>query len=186
MLCVARVTRLARPTCRASVLPLEETRHVFCVLQKIPRETKGEEAEQGPKEAAEGAATGAEVSAGGDGGPAGEQVRVVGPLPFARHTRMVLLCLWNPPRRVLRVLRVLCVIFASILALLWRIEPRFPCSADIRASQGGAPRPPGTPCRTGRGSRYGDGSPGQDDRWLHHGNLTPHGEEGWEGEGSDC
>ena len=55
--------------------------------------TKGEEADQGPKEATEGTAAGAEVLAGGDGGPASEPVRVVVPLPFARHARMVLLCL---------------------------------------------------------------------------------------------
>ena len=77
MLCVAHFTRLARPTCRASALPVEERRDVFRVMHKLPLETKGEEAEQGPKEAAEGAATGAEVSAGGDGGVAVEQVRVV-------------------------------------------------------------------------------------------------------------
>ena len=57
--CVARVARPARPTCRASALPLEERRHVVRVLQKLPPETKGEEAKQGPKEAAEGAAEGA-------------------------------------------------------------------------------------------------------------------------------
>ena len=98
MLCVARVTHLSRPTCRASALPLEERRRVFRVMQTLPPETKGEDAEQGPKEAAEGAVAGAEVSARGDGGPAGEHVRVVVPLPFERHTRMVLLCLSNPPR----------------------------------------------------------------------------------------
>ena len=98
VLCVARVTRLAGPTCRASALPLEERRHVFRVVHKLPRETKGEKAEQGPKDAAEGAAAGAENSAGGNGGPAGEQVRVVVPLLFARHTHMVVLCLYNPPR----------------------------------------------------------------------------------------
>ena len=79
VLSVAHVARLARPTCRAFTLPLEERRHVVRVLQKLPLETKGGEAKQGPKEAAEGAAAGAEVSAGGDGGPAGEQVRVVVP-----------------------------------------------------------------------------------------------------------
>ena len=152
-LCVARVARPARPTCCASALPLEEGRHVVHVLQKLPPETKGEEAKQGPKEAgegaAEGAAAGAEVSTGGDGGPAGEQVRVVVPLPFARHARMVPLCLWNPPRRVLRVVCMLCVTCLSIPALLWRIAPRFPCCANACASEGGAPRLPGTPCRTG-------------------------------------
>ena len=109
-------------------------------------------------------------------------------LPFARHARMVLLCLWNPPRRVLRVLRVLRVTCVSIPALLWRTAPRFPRSAGACASEGGAPRLPGTPCRTGRGSRYGDGSRGQDD-----GRRNPRivegwegwdGEEGWEGAGS--
>ena len=54
------------------------------------------------------------------------------PLLFARHARMVLLCLWNPPRRVLRGLRVLRVTCVSILALLWRTAPRFPCSAGAR------------------------------------------------------
>ena len=101
---VARVARSARSTCRASAWALEKRRHVVRVLQKLPPETKGEEAKQGPKEAAEGAAegaaAGAEVSAGGNDGPAGEQVRVVVPLPFARHACMVLLCLWNPPARV--------------------------------------------------------------------------------------
>ena len=139
-LCVARVAHLARPTCRASALPLEETRHVVRVLQKLPPETRGEEAKQGPKEAAkgavEGAAVGAEVSAGADGGPAGEQMRVVVPLPFACLARMVLLCLLNPPRRVLRVLRVLRVTCVSTLALLWSTAPRFPCSADACASEG--------------------------------------------------
>ena len=136
-------------TCRASLVPLEERRQVVRVLQKLPPETKGEEAKEGPKEAAEGAAKGAaaraEVLAGGDGGPAGEQVRVAVSLPFARHARMVLLCLWNPPRRVLRVT---CV---SILALLWRTATRFPCSVGACASEGGAPRLPTTPCRTRKG-----------------------------------
>ena len=94
---VARVARSARSTCPASVVPLEERRHVVRVLLKLPPETKGEEAKEGPKEAAEGAAEGAaaraEVSEGGDAGPAGEQVRVAVSLPFARHARMVLLCL---------------------------------------------------------------------------------------------
>ena len=134
VLYVARVTRLARPTCCASALPLEERRHVFRVLQKLSPETKGEEAEQGPKEAGEGAAADAEVSAGGNGGPAREHVHVVVPLPLARHTRMVLVCLWNPPRPFLRVRRVLRVLFVSTVALLWRTAPRFPCSADARAS----------------------------------------------------
>ena len=189
---VARVARSARSTCRASALPLEERRHVVRVVQKLPLETKGEEAKQGPKEAAEGAAegaaAGAEVTAGGDGGPAGEQVCVVVPLPFARHARMVLLCLWNPPRRVLRVLRVLRVTCVSILALLWRTTPLFPCSAGACASEGGALRLPGTPCRTGRGSRYGDGCRGQDDGRRHprivEGWEGWEGEDGWEGEGS--
>ena len=46
-------------------------------------------------------------------------------LPFARHACMVLLRLKNPPRPVLRVWRVLGVVFFLILALLWRTEPRF-------------------------------------------------------------
>ena len=95
-----RVLRVLRVQHRAYALPLEERRHFVRVLQKLPPETKGEEAKQGPKEAAEGAAEGAkageEVSARGDGGLAGEQVRVVVPLPFARHARMVLLSLRNP------------------------------------------------------------------------------------------
>ena len=103
-------------------------------------------------------------------------MRVVVPPPFARHARMVLFCLWNPPWRVLRVLRVLRVTCVSILALLWRTAPRFPWSADACASEGGAPRLPGTPCRTGRGSGYGDGSRGQDDGRRHHRIV-----EGWGG-----
>ena len=181
---VARVARPARSTCRASALPLEERRRVVRVLQKLHPETKGEEAKQGPKEAAEGAAegaaAGAEVWVGGDGGPAGEQMRVVVPVPFACHARMVLLCLWNPPRRVLRVLRVLRVACVSILALLWRTAPRFPCSAGFCASEGGAPRLAGTPNRTERGSRYGDGCRGQGDGRRPHGIVE--GSEGWEGE----
>ena len=159
---VAHVARSARSTCLASAVPLEDKRHVVRVLQKPPPETEGEEAKEGPKKPAKGAAKGAaasaEVSAGGDGGPAGEQVRVAGSLPFARHAPMVLLCLWNPPWPVLRVLRVLRVTCVSIPALLWRTSPRFPCSAGACASEGGAPRLPGTPCRTGRGFRYGDGA----------------------------
>ena len=131
-------------------MPLEGRRHVVRVLQKPPPKMKGEEAKEGPKEPAEGAAEGAaaraEISAGGDGGPAGEQVGVAGSLPFARHARMVLLCLCNPPRRVLRVLRVLRVTCVSVLALLRRTTPRFPRSAGACASEGGAPRLPGTPC----------------------------------------
>ena len=164
VLCVVRVTRFARPTCRASALPLEERRHVFHVLQKLPLETNGEEAKQGPKKPAEGAAAGAEVSAGGDGGRAGEQVRSVVPQLFARHARMVLLCLWIPPRHVLRGSRVLRVTFVLIVALLGRIAPCFPCSADACASEGGAPRLPGTSSQSGRSSTYGDGSRGQDER----------------------
>ena len=152
---------------RGRLRNLEDRRHVVCFVQKLPPETKGEEAKEGPKVTAEGAAEDAaaraEVSAGGDGGAAGEQVHVAGSLPFARHARMVLLCLWNPPRRVLRVLRMLRVTCVSIPALLWRTAPRFPRSAGACVSEGGAPRLPGTPCRTGRGSRYGDGSRGQDD-----------------------
>ena len=141
------VARVACPTCCALALPLEERRHVVRVLQKLPPETEGAEAKQGPKEAAEGAAegtaegaaAGGEVSAGGDGGPAGEHVRVVVPLPVARHARMVLLCLWNPPRRVLRILRALRVRCVSILALLWRTAPRFPFSVRACAIEGEAP-----------------------------------------------
>ena len=118
VLCVAHVTPLARALCRTAALPLEQRRHASHVLQKLAPTTKGEEAGQGPKEAAEGAAAGAEVSVGGDGGPAREQVPIVVPLPFARHTCMVLLRLQNLPRPVLRVLRVLRVILVSILALL--------------------------------------------------------------------
>ena len=188
-----RVPRSARSTCRASAVPLEERRHVVRVLHKLPPETKGEEAKEGPKEAAEGAAeeaaARAEVSAGGDGGPAGEQVRVAVSLPFACPARMVLLCLWNPPRRVLRVLRVLRVTCVSILALLCRTGPRFPRSARASASEGGAPRLPGKPCRTGRGSRYGGGSRGQDDGQRHprivEGWEGWEGEQGWEREGSE-
>ena len=73
----------------------EERRDLFCVLQKLPPKTKGGEAEQGPQEAAAGTAAGAEDSAGGDGGPAGEQVRVVVSPPFARHARLVVLRPWN-------------------------------------------------------------------------------------------
>ena len=97
VLCVARFTPVACSRCRASALPLEERPDVFRVLQKLPLETKGEEAAQGPKQAAEGAAAGAEVSAGGDGGPAGEEVCVVVSPPFARHARIVPLRLRNPP-----------------------------------------------------------------------------------------
>ena len=169
----------------ASALPLEDRRDIFRVLHELPPETKGEQAEQGCKKATKGASAGAEVSAGGDGGPAGAQVCVVVSLLFARQARMVLLRLWNPPRLVLRMLRVICVL---ILAHLRRTPPLFPCSADGRASQGGAPGLPKTPCRSGRGSTYGDGTRGQDDRWRHCGNLTPHGEfkEGWVGEGLGC
>ena len=177
---VARVARSPRSTCLASAVPLEDRRHVVRVLQKPPPETEGQGAKEGPKEPAEGAGEGAaaraEVSAGGDGGPAGEQVRVAGSLLFARHARMVLLCLWNPPWHVLRVLRVLRVTRVSIPAFLWRTAPRFPRSASAYASEGGAPRLPGTPCRTGGGSRYGDGSRGQDD-----GRRNPRSVEGWEG-----
>ena len=126
---------------------MEASRHVFRVLQKLPPETEGEGAEQAPKEAPKSAGAVTEVSEGGNGGPAGEQVRVVVPLPFARHNRMVLLCPWNPPRRVLRALRVLSVIFLRIVALLWRTAPRFQCFADTCASQGGAPPPPDSPKR---------------------------------------
>ena len=90
---VARVARSTRSTCLASAVPLEDRRHVVRVLQKPPPETEGQGAKEGPKEPAEGAAARAEVSAGGDGGPAGQQVRVAGSLLFARHARMVLLCL---------------------------------------------------------------------------------------------
>ena len=118
VLCVACFTHLVHPTCRASTVPLRERRDVFCILQKLPRQTKGEEAEQGPKEAAESAAARAGVSAAGDGGSSNEHVRGVVSLPFARHVRMVLLRLWNLPWPILRVLRVLCGIFVLILALL--------------------------------------------------------------------
>ena len=138
-LCVACFTRFACPTCRAFALPLEERRDIFRVLQKLPPETKGEEAEQRPKEAAEGAASAAEVSARRDGGPAGGQVRVVVSLPFARHARMVLLRLWNLPRPILRVLRALHVIFVLIVALLWRIAPCLPCEGGARGGGGLAP-----------------------------------------------
>ena len=162
-----RVARVARSTCCASVVPLEERRHAVRVLHKLPPKTKGEEAKEGPKVAAEGAVEGAaaraEVSAGGDGGPAREHVCVAMSLPFARHARMVLLCLSNPPRHVLRVLRVLRVTCVSPLAPLWRTALRFPRSEGVRASEGGAPGLPRTPCRPGRGSRYVDGSRGQDD-----------------------
>ena len=158
VLCVARFPRLARPLCRGCALPLEERRDVFRVLQKLPLETKGEDAEQGPKEAAAGATARAEVSAGRDGGPSGEQVRVVVSVPFARHARMVVLCLWNLLGTLPRVLPLLGVTFVLIPPLLWRTTPRFPCSADARARQGGAPRLPGTPCRSGKRCRYGDGT----------------------------
>jgi hypothetical protein len=176
---VARGARSPRSTCLASAVPLEDRHHVVRVLQKPPPETEGQGAKEGPKEPAEGAAEGAaartEVSAGGDDGPAGEQVRVAGSLLFARYARMVLFCLWNPPWHVLRVLRVLRVTRVSILAFLWRTAPRFPRSAGACASEGGAPRLPGTPCRTGDGSR------GQDD-----GRRNPRSVEGWEGwEGED-
>ena len=189
---VARVARSPRSTCLASAVPLQHRRHVLHLLQKPPPETEGQGAKEGPKEPAEGATEGvaarAEVSAGGDGGPEGEQVRVAGSLLFARHARMVLLCLWNPPWRMLGDLRVLRVTCVLISAFLWRTTPRFPRSAGACASEGGAPRLPGTPCRTGRGSRYGDGSRGQED-----GRRNPRsavgwegweGEDGWEGEGS--
>ena len=175
-----RVARSARSTCRASVVPLEERRHVVRVLQKLPPETKREEDKEGLKEAAEGAAARVEVSAGGDGGPAGGQVRVAVSLPFARHARTVLLCLLNPPRRVLRVLRVLPVTCVSILALLWRTAPRFPRFARACASEGGGPRLPGTRFRTRRGFGYGDGTRGQDDGRRHP--RIVEGWEGWEGE----
>ena len=143
---VARGARSPRSTCLASAVPLEDRHHVVRVLQKPPPETEGQGAKEGPKEPAEGAAEGAaartEVSAGGDDGPAGEQVRVAGSLLFARYARMVLFCLWNPPWHVLRVLRVLRVTRVSILAFLWRTAPRFPRSAGACASEGGAPRLP--------------------------------------------
>ena len=177
---VARVARSPRSTCLASAVPLEDRRHVVRVLQKPPPETKGQGAKEGPKVPAEGAAQGAaaraEVLAGGDGGQAGEQVRVAGSVLFARHAHMVLLCLSNPPWHVLRVLRVLRVTRVSIPAFLWRTAPRFPRSAGACASEGGAPRLLGTPCRTGGVSRYGDGRRGQDD-----GRRNPRSVEGWEG-----
>ena len=114
----------------ASTLPLEEGRDIFRFLQTLPPATKGEAAEQGPKEATGCVVALAEVSTRGDGGPAREEVRVVVSLPFAHHARMVLLRLWNLPRLVLRVLLVLRVISVLILALLWRTAPRFPCSVD--------------------------------------------------------
>ena len=139
----ARVARCARSTILASAVPLENRRQVVRVLQKPPPETEGEEAKEGPKEPAEGAAEGAaappEVSAGGDGGRAGGQVRVAGSLPFARHACMVLLCLCNLSWRVLRVLRVLRVTSVLIPALHWKTAPRFPRFARACASEEGGP-----------------------------------------------
>ena len=148
MLRVARVARSPRSTCLASAVPLEDRHHVVRVLQKPPPETEGQGAKEGPKEPAEGAAEGAaaraEVSAGGDVGPAGEQVRVAGSLLFARHARMVPLCLWNPPWHVLRVLRVLRVTRVSILAFLWRTQPVFRVlQAPVRVKE----EPPDSPER---------------------------------------
>ena len=74
--------------------------------------------------------------------------------------------------RSARVTRYTCLDFG----LLWRTAPRFPRSAGACASEGGAPRLPGTPCRTGGGSRYENGSQGQDD-----GRRNPRSVEGWEG-----
>ena len=89
VLCVARS---ARSTCLASAVPLEDRRHVIRVLQKPPPETEGEEAKEGPKEPEEGApeaaAARAEVSAGGDGCLAGEQVHVAG------HCRLRVMPVW--------------------------------------------------------------------------------------------
>ena len=49
VLCVARITRLARPTCRASAFPLEETRDVFRVLQQLPQKPKVQRVNKDPR-----------------------------------------------------------------------------------------------------------------------------------------
>ena len=98
VLCDARIPRSTRPPCCASSIPSEPRSYVLPILQQQPPEAKGEVAQQGFSEAAQGAAAGAEVSARGVGGPASEQMRVVVSMPLARYARVVLLRRWNLPR----------------------------------------------------------------------------------------
>ena len=162
VLCVACFARLVRATRRASAVPVQERRDVFCILQKLPLQTKGEEAEQGPKEAAESGAARAGVSAASDGGSSDEHMRVVLSLPFARHVRMVLLRLWNLPWPILRVLRVLRGIFDLILALLWRTAPRFRAlQTPVRAKE----EPPDSP------ERHADPEGGRDTETAPEGKM---------------
>ena len=49
VLCVAGFTRLPRPTCRASALPLEERRDVFRVLQSCDQKRKVKRVKEYPR-----------------------------------------------------------------------------------------------------------------------------------------
>ena len=141
---VACVARSARSTCRASAVPLEGRRHVVRVLQKLRPETKGEEAKKGPKEAAEAAAAPAEVSVGGDGGPAGERCAL------RCHCRLRVMPVWFYCASGIRpgVCCAFCACYALHVSRFWPSSGgQHPVFRALQAPVGVKEEPPDSPER---------------------------------------
>ena len=190
---VARVARCARCTCRTSALPLEERHHVVRVLQELPRRPKVRRPNKVPRR---------------------PQKALQKALPRVRRCQQGAMVVWQVSRCALwchcRLLVMpvwfccafgirpgLCCAFCACYAL--QVSRFLPSSARqhpiFRVVQAPVPlkeeppRVPGTPCRTGKGSRYGDGCRGQDGGRRHprlvEGWESWEGEDGWEGQGSE-